>query len=147
MKTIIVSRTIRAPIVDLFAILTDHESYTKFAGISEATLLRHGTAERNGMGAIRRIRAGQLSFDEEIIEFQAPVRMDYQIIKSTLPLKHYGTSIQLSETAAGTEITLTAKLGIKVPVLGHLLDKFIVPQFERNFAGMLKGIEKRAKQA
>jgi uncharacterized protein YndB with AHSA1/START domain len=143
MKTITVQRSIKAPIEKVFDIIADHENYKSFPGIKASKLVREGRTEKNGLGAIREIDAGKAWFQEEITHFERPRRLDYQIVKSRPPLEHKGGSVRLEPTSEGCAVTWTTTVGVKIPLIGALLDRLMVPQLERGLAGTLKSIERR----
>ena len=93
MKTVRVERSIAAPAADVFEMLTDHAGYTRFRGVSKAERFRDGEPDPNGVGAMRRITTPPVTFEEEILTFDRPRRMDYVIRKANFPLEHEGGSI------------------------------------------------------
>ena len=143
MKTITVRRVIKAPAERVFEILADHANYKDFPGIKDSKLVREGKAEKNGVGAVREIDAGKAWFQEEITAFERPRRLDYLIVKSRPPLEHQGGSVRLEPQADGCAVTWTTTVGVKIPLIGGLLDRLLVPQLERGLAGTLKHIERR----
>ena len=148
MKTITVQRNIKAPIEKVFDIIADHENYKSFPGIKASKLVREGRTEKNGLGAIREIDAGKAWFQEEITHFERPRRLDYQIVKSRPPLEHKGGSVRLEATGdGGCAVTWTTTVGVKIPLIGALLDRLMLPQLERGLAGTLKNIERRLAPA
>jgi uncharacterized protein YndB with AHSA1/START domain len=142
MQTITVKRTIKAPPEKVFALLSEHEAYTRFPGVSKSVLEQPGKAERNGIGAVRRIESGRLWFVEEITAFERPGRLGYRITRSILPLDHQGANIVLRETPEGTAITWTSTFRVTVPLLGGVLEKVLAPQFSKGYAGTLKALER-----
>ena len=143
MKTITVTRTIKASPERVFDILADHANYKDFPGIKHSKLVREGKSEKNGVGAVREIDAGKAWFQEEITAFERPRRLDYLIVKSRPPLEHQGGSVRLEPRADGCAVTWTTTVGVKIPLIGALLDRLLVPQLERGLAGTLKHIERR----
>src|SRR4051812_10895153 len=108
MARIDLDKSLTAPIEAVFELLTDHASYTRFRGFTKAELLREGTPDRNGVGALRLLVAGPLRFTEAITVFERPTRMDYLIRKVNLPLEHDGGSITLLQDGAGTRVHWTS---------------------------------------
>ena len=143
MKTITITRTLKAPPERVFDIIADHANYKDFPGIRDSKLVREGKADKNGVGALREIDAGKAWFQEEITAYDRPRRLDYLIVKSRPPLEHQGGSVRLEPDAAGCKVTWTTTVGVKIPLIGGLLDKLLVPQLERGLAGTLKHIERR----
>jgi uncharacterized protein YndB with AHSA1/START domain len=143
MKTITVTRTINAPIEKVFDIISDHARYKDFPGIRDSKLVREGRTERNGVGAVREIDAGKAWFQEEVTAYDRPRRLDYLIVKSRPPLEHKGGSVRLEPSAGGCTVTWTTTVGVKIPLIGGLIDRLMLPQLERGLAGTLKHIERR----
>ena len=141
-KTIEVSRTIPAPIQNVFDVLSDHAGYAAFSGIKGARLLKPGADNVNGLGAVRRIDLGGVWFEEEITVFDPPCRMDYRILRSRPPIEHENGSIRLEETEHGTRVTWTSKFRIRLPLIGRWMTGPAANAGEKAFSGMLKAIEK-----
>lgn len=140
-----VERLLTKDIDTVFEILSDHEGYTSFPGVTKAVLLEQGRDEKNGAGALREIGLGNASFLERITEFERPTRMCYQIESSKpLAMQHDKGEIVLSQEEGGTKVVWISEGRIKVPILGPLLfDKMIQKQAAAAFGGMLGIIEKR----
>ncbi len=130
-----------APIEHVFEGLADHANYDRFRPIGTSELLREGSEERNGTGAVRRLAAKGMSFDEEITAFERPTRIDYLIVKVNLPLAHEGGSIRLAPAGNGTDVLWTSRARITVPVLGRVLETPSAAFFRRGFRQMLEDIE------
>jgi uncharacterized protein YndB with AHSA1/START domain len=143
MQTITVKRLIKAPIAQVFDVLSHHEGYTALPGMQVARLERAGHTERNGEGAVRYLKSGPAWFREEITVFERPRRMDYVILESLLPLQHKGASLRLTETAEGTQVTWTSTFRIKVPLLGGTLSRLLAKKMAQGFGGALKQMERR----
>jgi uncharacterized protein YndB with AHSA1/START domain len=143
MKTVTVTRSLNVPIEQVFDVLADHANYKQFPGIKDSRLVRQGKTERNGVGAVREIDAGKAWFQEEITAFERPRRLDYLIVKSRPPLKHEGGSVRLEPDGAGCKVTWTTTVGVKLPLIGGLLDKLLLPQLERGLVATLRHIEGR----
>ena len=136
MRRIDLTRTLEAPAAGIFAVLADHERYTRFRGISRARLAQEGSPERNGLGAVRALAAGPIWFDEEITAYEPPLRLGYLIRATNLPLEHHGGVITLEPAGERTiahwvsEFTSTGFLpGLSGAVIGSAL--------RRGFEGML----------
>lgn len=143
MRTIIVRRTLKAPIDRVFDLLADHANYHLMPGISKSTLVRKGRPGRNGVGAVREFDAGPAWFQEEITAYQRPVRLDYLITASRPPLQHQGASIRLAKTAAGTEVTWRSTFRVKAPLIGGLLTPLLARRLEKGFIALLEHIDRR----
>ena len=143
MQTIVVKRTIAAPIDQVFELLSDHAGYTAFAGIKDAKLLEEGLEERNGNGAVRRIDLGAVWFEEEISNFQRPTAMDYKILRSRPPIEHESGRIRLEETPEGTAVTWTSVFRVSIPLIGLVLSPIAASAGQKAFGSMLKAIDRK----
>jgi uncharacterized protein YndB with AHSA1/START domain len=143
MRTIVVKRTIKAPIEKVFDLISDHANYKDFPGVKDSELVKKGKPHKNGVGAVREIDAGTAWFREEITAFERPVRMDYLIVKSRPPVEHQGGSVRLEKTAEGTAVIWTSTLRLRIPLIGGLLTRIAAPQLAKAFGGMLKDIDRR----
>ena len=147
MQTIVVRRVIHAPIEKVFDLISDHEGYRSFPGVRDAVLVKKGKRNKNGVGAVREIDAGIAWFREEITAYDRPTRMDYKITQSRPPLEHQGASVQLQQTADGTEVTWSSTMRVRIPLIGGLLTRLVAPQMARAFAGTLKDVGRRLAKA
>lgn len=144
MAKIDLDKTLAAQIDEVFELLSDHAGYTRFSGFSKAELLREGTDEPNGLGAMRRLSARGLTFDEEITAFERPTRMDYLIHKATVPMRHNGGSIRLEPAGEGTRVRWTSEFTMPIPLAGGVLAGAFAFGLERGFVQLLDEIEKHA---
>ncbi len=144
MATIHVERVIPAPIDAVFEAISDHERYAEFTGIKSAELLEEGNTERNGLGALRRIRSSMgITFVEEIVRFERPARMDYLIRDVNIPLAHESGTMQLEATGGGTKVTWISTFRVTIPVVGGLLGALAARITSFGFRRVLGDIERR----
>ncbi len=144
MARIDLDKSLTAPIDEVFELLTDHASYTRFRGFKTAELLREGTPDRNGVGALRRLVAGPLSFTEEITAFERPTRMDYVIREVNIPLEHDGGSIVLLQDGGGTRVHWTSVFTMPIPVVGGATGAGLAVAIRRGFVRLLDDIDRLA---
>jgi hypothetical protein len=142
MATIRLEKAVAAPVEHVFELLADHANYKRFRGISKSELIREGAAEPNGLGALRRIAAGPIQFEEEITAFERPTRMDYLIRKVNLPLQHRGGSITLTADGAATHVLWVSEFETPIPLMGGAIGAAGAALFKRAFASMLDQIER-----
>lgn len=143
MRTITVTRVIPAPAEKVFDVLADHANYKRFPGVKDSKLLKEGTPDRNGLGAVRRIEASGIWFEERITAFDRPRRFDYLIVACRLPLEHQGGSLRFEPIGGGTLVTWTSTMRLKVPVIGGLLTKVAAGKLGQAFGSMLREAERR----
>lgn len=104
----------RAPIERVFEAISDHEGMAAWPGVSKCTLIREGRP-RNGLGAVRRIRAGGFTLEEKVVHFESPRRIDYTITRG-LPIDHLG-SVTLEEHNGMVHLRWHVEMTSKVPLL------------------------------
>ncbi|MBW2396765.1 MAG: SRPBCC family protein [Deltaproteobacteria bacterium] len=113
-----------APIDLVFERITDHEAMNDWPGIGACRLVKEGTP-RNGLGAVREVKARGLGLLEEVVHYEPPFRYDYKITKG-LPVDHLG-SVRLSPTEGGVELSWEVQMTSRWPfvceVVGNLLGK------------------------
>ena len=126
-----VSVVVRAPLQQVFERITDHEAMAQWPGISSCALIAEGTP-RNGVGAIRRIKASGLTLDEQVVSFEPPHGYAYQIIRG-LPVKHLGT-VRLTEAADGVRVDWHVELSSRLPLVAQLVGMAL----RRGLPGALK---------
>jgi uncharacterized protein YndB with AHSA1/START domain len=143
MQTITVRHTIRAPIEQVFDMISDHANYKQFPGVSDSRLVKLGSPGKNGVGAVRQVRSGLARFTEEITRYERPTRLDYLITRSFPPLRHQGGTVRLEKTPDGTLVTWTTTMEVKVPALGRVLTPVFGRILSKALAGILSDIERR----
>jgi len=127
-----------APVEGVFEAMADHARYDRFRPIGSSELLKEGATDRNGVGAVRRLKAWPLRFDEEITAYEWPSRLDYLIIDVNGPVEHDGGSIRFEPTAAGTHVLWTSTFRITTPLVGGLLGAAFGFGLKRSFTKMLE---------
>jgi uncharacterized protein YndB with AHSA1/START domain len=108
---------VRAPIARVFERITDHEAMREWPGIGACRLVKDGSP-RNGLGAVRRIRAMGITLDEEVVHYEPNVGYDYSIIRG-LPVDHRGV-VRLSEVDGGVEILWRVRLASRWPLVAEI---------------------------
>jgi hypothetical protein len=137
-------KTLAGPIDEVFELLSDHAGYTRFRGFAAAELVREGTPDPNGVGALRALTVRPLRFEEEITAFERPTRMDYLIRKVNIPLDHDGGSITLMPAGAGTRVLWRSVFTVPVPAVGGALGAILAALIKRGFVRLLEDIDRLA---
>lgn len=133
METVVLKTYIHAPIERVWEMVSDHEGYTQFRVVTFAKLLKEGQNERNGLGAVREIHLLGTKFVEEIIAFEPPRRLDYKVIRCSMPMEHEKGCVDLIPRGEGTEIHWVTRFYIKVPLIGTWLGHRARLQFRDAF--------------
>ena len=118
-----------APAERLFALLADVRSWPRWTSFDEAEV-----EEGEGLGEVRRFRAGRVRSRERVTGFEPPRHFAYQLL-SGLPVDDYQAEVTLTPTSAGgTEVRWHSSFRAKLPGLGWLirrrLERFIVETAE-----------------
>ena len=114
-----------APPEKVFAAITDHVGMQKWMPGSKITLDREGVPAPNGLGAIRRIRAGGLTILEEVVRFDPPREMQYKVLKAGPIIEHLGTIRVLPGDGGGSVIDYTIRFSCPWYLGGGLLAQVI----------------------
>jgi uncharacterized protein YndB with AHSA1/START domain len=85
----------------LWEALSDHAAMGRWTGAT-VRLIARGDAE--GVGAVRRVRVGQLAIDEEVIYTDAPRRMVYRVVRGA-PLSFHRGEILITKTDTGSHLS------------------------------------------
>lgn len=129
-------QSFRAPIDQVFASLSDHETFGKLCGISAARIV-DGDDGANGLGSVRRLSIGPLpSFEETITEFKKNELIEYKITRGS-PIKNHLGILKFSEQGGNTVLNYSILLESKIPFTTGVLKTVL-----QN--GIVKGLQKYA---
>lgn len=114
----IATTTVTAPVDRVWAVLADHEGMTGWVPGLKATLDKQGAGDRNGLGAVRRLRPAPLApaIVEEVVAFEPGRRLAYKALAG-VPLRNYGGDVLLAAVDGGTRITYTITSDDRVPLV------------------------------
>ena len=133
----------------VFEVLSDHAGYARFPGVRSARLLRPGTREPNGEGALRRIHVFLPWFEELITAFDRPRRFEYRIQRSFPGIAHQGGSVTCTPASDGTpdvtEVVWTTTFEVALPLIGGIATLIASWIMNRQFAEALRVVEELAR--
>ena len=112
-----------APPVGIYHLLADAASWRRWAKplVSYSELIRQGTPDPLGAGAIRRIGGLKVvRADEEILEARPPHYQRYTAVRG-IPVSNYCGEVQLDELEAGTKLVWTGTFEPRIPGTGTVL--------------------------
>lgn len=137
-KILVRAQLVNTRIADCFAKLSDHAQFLQLSGI-RCTLIKTGSPEPNGLGAIRRVRGLGLILTEEIIEFSAPKTYSYCIQSVSwfgvpLPIRHKAGSIRLRKLGADVEVVWESEFSAPSAWLERRLGQLFAGLFRRLLA-------------
>lgn len=138
MPYVVAETRIGAPRDEVWKAISDHEGMAAWSPFSSVVLTRAGSSERNGLGAVRRIRGFGLTLDEEIVRWAPPARYDYRLIRGAPIREHFG-QVLLNEVDGGTEVRWTVRFRPVVPGTGGITRAML----QRGFTDMLQRLKHR----
>jgi len=125
METIELDIHIQAPIEQAWELLSDQEGYTFAKQVSEAKLLKEGDGDKNGVGAVLRIRAMGATITWEIVTFDPPKRFEYRITHFPIPFRHESGTVDLTSRSSGTDAQWVSRFEVPVPLIGRIMELII----------------------
>jgi len=139
---------IPAPIQQVFELITDHGHYDQFDSVAKSRLLKEGSINQNGLGAIRELKVSSIRFIEAISAYEVPSRFEYQVLECYMcfgnsakeirfPLVHQKGQVTLKEHDGGTTIYWLSEYTVALP-FGHTIAKLMQPLVERAFGRILQ---------
>lgn len=143
--------TIAASPEEVFRVVTDHESFLGGIGGSVCRLVREGTPDRNGLGAIREINADGMRFSEEITSFEPPRRYTYRITQllgkngKPFPFEHEGGELLFQSCAGGTKVIWDTSFRVRIPIVGWLVERIFGRKLRPVFRQLLERAKSRAE--
>lgn len=110
--------TVAAPIDTVWDKLSNHVGMSTWGPGITVTMDKLGTADPDGVGAIRRIAAPGPGPDivEEIVSFSAPNLLGYKALSGT-PFPGYAGEVRLTPAGAGTHINYTVSSTASFPLV------------------------------
>jgi uncharacterized protein YndB with AHSA1/START domain len=114
-----------APPAEVFAYFADHEQNGRIWA-RRARRIQDGEdpAEPNGLGSVRELKGPGPAFEERIVAFEPPRRIEYEISRGS-PLKNHRGVIVLAEAAGGTEVAYSIGFDPKLPGTGALFARWL----------------------
>jgi len=122
----------------LWAALVDHESMGKWVG-ARVRLIARG--DHAGVGAVRRLRIGAASVDEEVVYADAPRRLVYRVVRGAL-LSHHRGEVLIEPREGGSHLTWNIRMITGVPGVSRVLSRVIgvgVGRGLRELRGLIGG--------
>ncbi len=135
----VVARTrIAAPRERVWQHITDHEGMSSWSPFREVTLVREGTPDRCGFGAVRRMQGMGPALEEEVVGWDPPARYDYRLRRGA-PIRRHSGCVLLREQGTATEVEWIIRFRPLIPGTGALVRAAL----QRGIAGMLAQLKQR----
>jgi hypothetical protein len=111
----------------VFAVLADAPRWHEWAGtIGASSYEREGDPAPHGVGAVRCFGAGfGPTSREEVVVFDPPRRLSYEIRSGPLPVHGYRSDVELVASGSGTLVTWRGRYRTAVPGLAWVLRRLV----------------------
>ena len=127
----------------VWELLADATSWPRWSRVPAARYKREGEPAPHGVGAIRDFGAGPVHSFEEVILFDPPRHLAYQLL-SGLPIDGYCADVQLIPVGSGTRIEWAGTFDAKPRFLGSLW-KFVLARIL--IRGLANSLSKAAESS
>ncbi|MCT1618949.1 SRPBCC family protein [Janibacter hoylei] len=107
-RTVVVTRTLNAPVEDVYASIADSDRLATLPGV-KVQILREGGESRDGVGMQRRVALPGAFLIEEIVGLEPPVRFDYLIRDATVKFGHEYGRITFTPDGQRTRVVWTSR--------------------------------------
>jgi len=116
-----------APIEAVWTLVADITTWSQWGQWDETTREREGVPAPDGVGALRRFRRGRRVHTEEVVAFEVPRRLAYEV-REGLPVRDYHAEVMLESVGGGTRIRWMSDFDGANPIGG-----FVVHQVLKRF--------------
>ena len=133
MQHVEVVHRFNAPPQAVWDVYTDHARWSEWAGTPGSRLVKEGSRERNGTGAVRAFLGG---LREEVLDFEPPKRMTYRVVGGLFPIRDHLGEVTLEPDGDGTRLVWRCRFESRIPGLGGILQRFVTATFRRALRGL-----------
>lgn len=142
MQKIFVTEVYDNDIETIFKLISDHSQFLSGGGL-KCSLLKEGSPDRNGNGAIREVVSSKLTFEENIFDFQDNKHFAYIITRMTpnKPFKHHRGWLDFTQENGKTRVEWHSHFDITIPIFGGIIGWFIKRGMSKVFQNRLKFIQ------
>ena len=113
-----------APVERVWAVLADARRWKEWTPLRTSELEREGSPDPDGVGALRRFGLGPVVSREEVVGFEPPRRLVYEL-RGGLPIRGHRAEVTLTPWGDGTEIAWQSRFELRIPGTGRLLHAFL----------------------
>jgi len=129
-----------APIEVVWARVADVTTWSQWGQWDETTRVRDGAPTPDGVGALRRYRRGRRVHTEEVVAFEPPHRLAYEV-RAGLPVRNYHAELTLESVGGGTRITWTSDFDGANSVGGWAVHQVLKRFFPATARGLARAAE------
>lgn len=125
-----------APVESVWALLSDARGWSRWARFSHSRLEREGNPPPDGVGALRVFGTGPFNSREEVVAFDPPHHLAYEIRKG-MPIDGYRADVRLESDATGTTIRWSSTFANARPAFANGFFRWFLRAFLRDTARRL----------
>ena len=129
-----------APIDAVWARVADITTWSQWGQWDETTRERDGVPAPDGEGALRRFRRGRRTHVEEVVAFEPPRRLAYEV-RSGFPVRDYHAEVTLEPVGGGTRIRWVADFDGTNRVSGWVIELALRRFFPATARGLARAAE------
>jgi uncharacterized protein YndB with AHSA1/START domain len=114
-----------APPAEVFAYFADHERNGRiWAGRARRLQDGEDPTQPDGLGSVRELKGPGPAFEETIVVFDPPRRIEYEITRGS-PFKNHRGVILFAEARAGTSVEYSIGFDPKIPGTGAVFARWL----------------------
>lgn len=137
-----VERSFSQPAERVFRRYTDHEGWSEWAGLGRVRLVREGSPDRNGVGAVRAF-ALTPGLREEVVRFEPSSVMAYRVTAGPMPFDQHHGEVRFEPEGSGTRLIWQISLRPLLPGVGWVLERGLTLLFRRMLGRLARDLDGR----
>jgi len=141
MNQVEVVRVFSHPLERVFRRYTDHVGWSEWSGFGRVSLVKEGSPERDGVGAVRAF-ASAPGLREEVTLFEPNARMEYRIVQGGFPLTDHHGEVVFTQQGAATRVTWRVSFASKIPGIGAVMEVALIALFRRVLTQLGKDLDR-----
>ncbi len=134
-----------APAAEVWAVLADFGENVRWAPIVDHSCLL--SAQREGVGMVRRIQSGRRTVVERVVEWVDGERLSYVVEGLPSAIRSLRNTWQLDDGDGSTQITLTSSVDVGPRPPQQLAAKVLSRQLSKVSNQMLHGLDDHLRKA
>jgi len=143
---------IQAPLDRAWSFIADHERFLSSGEELSCEVVEPGAEHRDGVGAVRVVRSGDIVFREAITAWEPGRRYEYRIreltgpMGFTLPVTHLGGWLELTEEAEHIDVVWGSKFRVGLFLVGGWIERQLAGDLESAFSRLLERARRMVEQ-
>jgi hypothetical protein len=131
---------------EVWALLADTSSWARWAPFDDAGLQEQGSPESEGVGAIRRFRAGRRITRERVVVFEPPTRLGYEPVVRHPDQELPGRGDAPFGDDGGTLIQWESRFEGQFPIPGSLIKRKLESFVRETAEALARAAEKQPSE-